>query len=267
MYSGSTLTNKSGNLIGAHQKIDRSSRKVLSSLVDDSIFPTTKKILHFEGKNGPDSAKAKLDGVDAPWHFYDPFDPEDGLLISQIEQHYRKLVESLKQKNQARSAFEAAWLSHAIVDGLTPAHHYPYEQELEDLRGEGKETRDTIYKKIIIPGENTKELIKKNWQMWGSKGLFTTHALFEVGASMIMAPMTYLISMPSRYDIKKIESIGLNEYFKRVAREVALLNMYEAFYRRGWTLKLANQVRKDLAPRMGQTVTLAWLLAAKEAKI
>ena len=267
MYSGSTLTNASGNIIGAHQKIDRSARKVLSSLGEFNKFPESKVILHFEGRNGPDSAKAKLDGEDAPWHFYDPFDPDDGLLIVQIEEHYIKLVESLRNNNKARSAFEAAWLSHALVDGLTPAHHYPYEQELEVLRGEGKETRDTITKKIFISGDSPSETIQKNWKMWGSKGLFTTHALFEIGASMIIAPMSYLVARPNNYDVKKIESIGLSEYFKRIAREVALFDMYENFYRRGWTLKLAQQVRKELAPRMAKTVTLAWLLASKEADL
>lgn len=266
MYSGSTLTNISGNVVEAHQKVDRSARKVLKRLLaDNAQFPSAKKILHFEGKNGPDSAKAKLDGKHAPWHFYDPFDPEDGILLEQVEEHYSRLVVALNENNTERSAFEASWLAHALVDGLTPAHHYPYEEELEKLRGEGKETRDTVYKKIVIPGDTAREILKKNWEMWGSKGLFTTHALFEIGASMIMAPMTYRIAQPSKYEIKKIKQIGLAEYFKRTAREIAMLNMYEDFYKRGWTPKLAKTVRKELAPRMAQTVTLAWFMAAREA--
>lgn len=268
MYSGSTLTNVSGNIVGAHQKIDRSARKVLSSLlIDNSLFPSKKLILHFEGKNGPDSAKAKLDGEHAPWHFYDPFDPDDGVLIEQIEAHFKRLVESLKNKNTERSAFEASWLAHAIVDGLTPAHHYPFEAELEKLRGEGKETRDTVFKKVVIPGSTAKEIVTKNWEMWGSKGLFTTHALFEMGAAMIIAPMTYRIAQPNRYELKKVQQIGLSEYFKRVAREVALLNMYEDYYKRGWTPKLAKIVRLELAPKMGRAVSLAWFMAAKEADL
>ena len=268
MYSGSTLTNRSGNLIGAHQKIDRSARKALRDfLTKDSVFPSKQLLLHFEGKNGPDSAKAKLDGEHAPWHFYDPYDPDDGQLIEQIESHFKKLVDALKETNHERSAFEASWLAHAIVDGLTPAHHYPFEAELERLRGEGKETRTTVLKKVLIPGETKREILAKNWEMWGAKGLFTTHALFEWGAAMIIAPMSRLIASPTRYDLKKIEQIGLSEYFKRIAREVALLDMYEDFYKRGWTPKLARTVRTDLAPRMAKTVTLAWYLASKEAGI
>lgn len=268
MYSGSTLTNLSGNIMGAHQKIDRSSRRALRDLLSsDKHFPSKKLLLHFEGKNGPDSAKAKLDGEHAPWHFYDPFDPDDGLLIEQIEAHFGRLSANLKERNIERAAFEASWLAHAIVDGLTPAHHYPFEAELERLRGEGKETRTTVLKKVVIPADTKRELFTKNWEMWGAKGLFTTHAMFEWGAAMVMAPMSNMIARPTRYDLKKIEQLGLSEYFKRVAREVALLDMYEQFYKRGWTPKLAKTVRLELAPRMARTVTLAWYLAAKDAGI
>jgi hypothetical protein len=266
MYSGSTLTNLSGNVLGAHQKINRSARKSLNGLlIDPTSFPSLKLLLHFEGKNGPDSAKAKLAGENAPWHFYDPFDPDDGYLLEQIAAHFESLVESLIGLNKEKAAFEASWLAHALVDGLTPAHHYPFEQELEKLRGEGKETRTTILKKIVIPGETRREIISKNWEMWGAKGLFTTHALFEWGSAMIMAPMTKTIGAPTRYDLKKVEQIGLEEYYKRIAREVALLNMYEDFYKRGWTPRLAQTVREELAPRMARTVTIAWYLAAKKA--
>ena len=268
MYSGSTLTNISGNVLGAHQKIDRMSRRALGDIIKvNEKFPSKRLLLHFEGKNGPDSAKAKLDGEHAPWHFYDPFDPDDGVLIEQIEAHFGYLVNSLQNNNLERSAFEASWLAHAIVDGLTPAHHYPFEQELERLRGEGKETRTTVAKKVFIAGETKLDAVIKNWEMWGAKGLLTTHFMFEVGAAMLMAPLSKKVAIPSKYDLKVVKHLGLSEYFKRTAREVALLNMYENFYKKGWTPKLAKQVRLELAPRMAITVTLAWYLAANEAEL
>ena len=268
MYSGSTLTNRSGNLAGAHQKLDRIARKSLADLLKQNTnFPATKLILHFEGKNGPDSAKIKLDGEHAPWHFFDPFDTDDSALVKLIIGHKKNLVKSIKANNLERAAFEASWMAHAIVDGLTPAHHYPFEEELEKLRGEGKETRTTVLKKLIIPATTKKELVAKNWEMWGAKGLFTTHALFEWGAAMVIAPMSAAIATPSRYDIKAIEHLGVGEYFKRIAREIAMLNLYENFYEKGWTPRLANKIRKELAPRMAKTITLAWYMAAKEAEL
>ena len=35
MYSGTTFTNKSGSIMGAHQKIDRVARNNISKLLDD----------------------------------------------------------------------------------------------------------------------------------------------------------------------------------------------------------------------------------------
>jgi hypothetical protein len=263
MYSGSTLTNVSGNVFGAHQKIDKVARKALSEhLVDNHHFPSIRKILHFEGKNGPDGIKRKSPAKDEPWHYYDPFDPEDGQLIELINEHLQLLTQALKQHNTEKSAFEAAWLAHAVVDGLTPAHHYPYETELEKLRGEGKETRTTVKAKLIMPGDTKRAMVKNNWHMWGAKGLLTTHFLFEIGAAMLFAPMHPKFGRPNTYDIKTLKHIGYEEYFKRIAREVALLNMYEEFYKRGWTPKLAQTARKELAPLMGSTVALAWYQAA-----
>jgi hypothetical protein len=143
MYSGSTLTRYSGRVIGAHQKIDRVSRRHLRKLgIGNKDFPLIRKILLFEGTNGPDGIKRKSPAVDEPWHYIDPFDETDIKLISIIAEHHKNLVKELRQGNNERAAFEAAWLAHAVVDGLTPAHHYPYEKErLELSGGESVETR------------------------------------------------------------------------------------------------------------------------------
>lgn len=269
MWSGWLLTNRSGALLGVHQRVDRVSRKFLNNLVkNQNTFPKSKHILHFEGKNGPDGIKAKSPANDEPWHYYDPFDPEDSGLVQLISEHYRELVSALKKRDLHKVSFEAAWLSHALVDGLTPAHHFPYEQELSKLReGQPKETRDSIYTKIIMPGRTKLRMIANNWKMWGPKGLFTTHYVFEWGVAYIMAPMRFHLCAPTSYDVKNLHEIGIVEYFKRAAREVAMLNMYENFYNRGWTGKLARQTRDELAPILIKTVTLAWYSALHEAKL
>jgi hypothetical protein len=268
MYAGSTLTNYSGSIIGAHQKIDRFARSALADLLtENERFPSKRLLMHFEGKNGPDGMKAKSAGLDEPWHFFDPFDPEDGDVLEHLQMHYDGLVEQLKAKNKEKAAFEAAWLAHAMVDGLTPAHHYPFEEKMEILRGESKETRDSIYKKIVVPADTKSQMIKKNWEMWGAKGLITTHAMFEWGASTVILPMHSKIAIPNRYELKTVQHLGLIEYYIRIAREVAMYDMYELFYKRGWTPKITKLIRRELAPRMAKTVTLAWYMASKEAGI
>lgn len=266
MYSGTTLTKMSGRILGSHQKIDRVARTQLGKLLsDDGVFPASRKILHFEGKNGPDAIKRKSPAKDEPWHYYSPFDDDDSQLIELINHHYELLVKQLKAGNKERSAFEAAWLAHALVDGLTPAHHYPYEDKLTELRGEGIETRTTIKQKLVIPGDTRRDSVKKNWKMWGPKGLITTHGMFEFGLATLIAPLTFKESIPSAQDIATVRNIGIGEWFKRSAREIAVLDMYNRYYSRGWTTKLAYDVRQRLAPTIIKTVTLSWYAACVEA--
>lgn len=267
MYSGTTFTKYSGRIIGAHQRIDRVSRKHLGQLLKDNrAFPGIRPILQFEGRNGPDAIKRKSPAVDEPWHYFDPFDDDDNKLIEIIKDHHDNLVKELASQNRERAAFEAAWLAHAIVDGLTPAHHYPYEKELVLLRGgDGLESRTTIREKLVMPGLNRRDKMRNNWKMWGPKGLFTTHGLFEMGVATLIAPLTFHEAQPTQTELAQLEEIGLVEWFKRTAREIAVLDMYQNYYKKGWTPRLAYQVRHKLGPTIVKTVTLAWYSAVTEA--
>jgi hypothetical protein len=268
MYSGSTLTRFSGRVLGAHQKIDSVARRHLSWVIpDEAIFPGIRQILHFEGKNGPDAIKRKSPAKDEPWHYINPFDESDTQLIDLIHLHFEHLVTALKEDNKERMAFEAAWLAHSIVDGLTPAHHFPYEEKLSELRGGlSNSTRTTIKEKLVIPGETASEMVKNNWKMWGAKGLFLTHGLFEIGIATLIKPLTFNDVIPTKEDLIKAETLGIDELFRRAAREIAVLDMYHSYYERGWTPRLAYNIRHKLGPVIVQTVTLAWYLALYEAE-
>lgn len=253
--------------MGAHQKIDRVSRRQLSKLLpDNTVFPTSRQIIQFEGLNGPDGIKKKSPAKDEPWHYLDPFDDNDTQLPELIQEHYDNLVRELKSKNKERVAFESAWLAHAVVDGLTPAHHYPYEEKLVELRGgEGIETRTTFKKKLVMPGETRREQAKNNWKMWGPKGLFTTHASFEMGVATLIAPLAFSEVLPSQKDIERAQKLGVVKVFRRTAREIAVLDMYVSYYNKGWTPKLAYDVRHKLGPMIVQAVTLTWYMALLDA--
>lgn len=275
MYSGTTLTAASGRIVGAHQKVDRAARRHLTALLrqqagsacGNSRFPSIKAILHFEGRNGPDGIKRKSPAKDEPWHFFSPFDAQDVKLLELIDGHYRNLVAALRKDDIVVAAFEAAWLAHAIVDGLTPAHHYPYEEKLVELRGGlGKESRSSYKDKLVIPGDNRRETIRNNWKMWGPKGLLTTHMAFEWGVSSILLPMRLgRYAGPTPDDIAAVKSMGVTAYFRRLAQEVAALGMYDSFYDHGWTARLAKDVRQQLAPALVKAVSLIWFMAACEA--
>lgn len=268
MYSGTTLRTHSGRIIGAHQKLDRVARRALELLVPDSAFPGIRDILHFEGVNGPDGIKRKSPARDEPWHYYDPSDPSDVQLIEMIERHGKNLTAALKQDAREKAAFEAAWLAHAIVDGLTPAHHFPLGKKLEELRGEGIETRQSIKDKLIVKGQGDTgaQLLAKNWEFWGAKGVMTTHGLYELGVATTIAPLRLLRGYPSVADCARLQKEGLIPIFKEAAYEIYSLKMYDRFQRKGWSGRLARQTREVLAPAMVRVVALAWYDALMRAR-
>jgi hypothetical protein len=268
MYSGTTLTRASGRVMGAHQKIDRIARVHLKKITPENQgFPGIRQILKFEGKNGPDAVKRKSPAQDEPWHYFNPFDDDDTKLVELIEYHYANLVQALKDKAREKASFEAAWLAHALVDGLTPAHHYPYEEKLTEIRGgEGVETRTSIKEKLVMPGDNRRQQLKNNWKMWGPKGLMTAHGMFELGVAGIIAPLRFGDVVPDEQQIELAVSASVRETFVNAAREIAALDMYHGYIAKGWTPKLTWQVRHKLMPIIINNVTLTWYKAMQEAK-
>lgn len=269
MYSGLVLTRYSGQLMGAHQKIDRVARRHLSEFVpEDCPFPTIKEILRFEGKDGPDGMKRKSPGHDEPWHFIDPFSPDADEFLQTIDDHYKALVKYLKKENAEHAAFEAAWLAHAVVDGLTPAHHYPYEEKISELRaGEDRLTRNTIFDKLIFKGERPTQTLRNTLKAYSPQGPLTSHISFELGFTVLIRPLRLPDARPVKRDFEELSEKGHLGYFLNRAREIAVLEIFEQYLRKGWTPKLSNQVRHGLAPTMVKTVTMLWYAAVEESKI
>ena len=267
MYSGATIRPLSGRVIGAHQKIDRLARVGLRGLIGGGAeFPSIRLILHFEGINGPDAIKRKSPAKDEPWHYYSPFDDSDTRILDIISGHYDDLVKALKKGDEVRAAFEASWLAHAIVDGLTPAHHYPYEEKLAELRGgRSLESRDTLKGKMIMPGNSGLEMLANNWKMWGPRGLLNAHGVFEWGVAVMLAPLTEKRVTLTQDDIVELYKHGTIGLFRLKAKEIAALGIYEKYMRRGWTPQMARQVRKKVVPSIVKMVTLAWYAAAVDA--
>lgn len=266
MYSGTTIHHGSGRLMGVHQRIDRVARRQLRPLLPEHVyFPKAKQILRFEGVNGPDAIKRKSPARDEPWHYLDPSDANDTLLYEMIQDHQKNLTQALKDGNEERAAFEAAWMAHAIVDGLTPAHHYPLEGKLTELRGEGIETRTSYKEKILMPGMSKRQRLKNNWEFWGAKGVMTTHVLFELGVATTTVRMKSINSVPLKRDLAQLQEEGFMAMLQDSVQHIYELNMYETFQKKGWTPKLARQTREILIPRITKMVVLAWYECARKA--
>lgn len=267
MYSGTTFRTKSGRVIGVHQKIDKIAHRYITARLAKESFPRISDILHFEGLNGPDGIKRKSPAKDEPWHYIDPTDPNDRDIVVMIEDHIYNLSEALKTDNYERASFEAAWLAHAIVDGLTPAHHYPLEEKLEELRGgEGLETRTSAKDKLLLPGETRRHQLRNNWEYWGAKGVMTTHLGFELGVAMAIAPLRFddIAIDEAEYARAAKESYGT--IFLEVLARIAEQGLYDEYAKLGWNRHLAHEARSVLLPEIIKAVVLAWYQATYRAK-
>lgn len=263
MYSGTTFRNKSGRLMGVHQRIDRVARRHIVTHVPHEVnFPLYRDIVHFEGLNGPDGIKRKSPAQDEPWHYINPDDPTDTNLLEMIDDHIENMAEALRTDNYTRVAFEAAWMAHAITDGLTPAHHFPLEEKLEQLRGEGIETRTSTKEKIVLPGETPRHKIKNNWEYWGAKGVMTTHFSFELGvATTLSGARLDGIHRFDVGDIAQLEEHGFRELFLHILHDIHSMGMYEEFQKKGWTRHLARETKHELVPLIIKAVCTGWYSA------
>jgi len=260
MYAGTTYGKKSGHLIGVHQRIDRVARRHLKALLKDKeTFPSAAEILHFEGNNGPDGIKRKSPSVDEPWHFIDPEKFEDtNDVLQMIYDHQVNLARALKTNNVERASFEAAWMAHAIVDGLTPAHHYPLADKIEELFGMPHHERSSVKEKNIIKGHNRRDTLSKNWQYWGKRGIFMNHFMFEFGVATAILGNNFGKIVINDDDIAKLSKHGYLKTFEDIMVQIVKLGTYEEYSKNGWSRELAKTVRLELVPLIVEAVILGW---------
>lgn len=302
MYSTTAISKNSklsGRIVGTHQRLDQAARKALAHhLPRGKYFPASKEIVHFEGIRGPDGLKRKSPGVDEPSHMLtpepavNPSDPTDTIEIANtaecledsspanvpghehldqrsvltlIQDHHWNLVRALKQKNDVRATFEAAWMAHMLTDGLTPAHHYPLSQVQDELMTD-KEMMRVFGQPIkgVMHGRSMLETIRNNWLYWGAGGHMSKHIAYEYGVAMIAATLPPKSFIP---DIKPsdLEDTNIEHIFDKSLELVKSLKMYDRFCQDGWTTDLALQTKEILLPEIVKAITLGWYSAAAEA--
>ena len=266
MYSGFITRKRVVHRIGIHQKFNTAAYRVVQPYLRAESFPTIRQINHFEGLNGPDGLKVKSPGLNEPNHLYDPIN-DTGEVPSNIVNHYEQLVDALKKTDLIRAAFEASWLAHYVCDGLTPGHHFPLEEEINKLRQESSKTVKTSFAdKGFLYDVTLRGTIKKNWALWGRRGLLSTHFNFELGVAttLLVSPIRAKLDPAKLVEARKM---GALEFFKSEARAIAALDLYADFIDQGWSTQLAAAVRNRLAPETAQTIAIIWLLAYLEADL
>jgi len=265
MYAGFITPKRVVKRVGIHQRLDLAAFRMIEQFLPSANdnFPGIKDILNFEGYNGPDGLKSK-NGLKArtkddpgPSHLYDPI-ADTGEVPAHIANHYAALVEALKAGDMIRASFDAAWLAHYIGDGLTPAHHWPLEEKIaEAAEKSAKSLRDGDTGKFTAA-------FKKHWAVWGAKGHMSTHMNFEMGIAFALLIFPIKPEF-SEHELARARQLGPVEYFKAEARAIAGLDLYEQFYRQGWSNELAVTVKNVLAPRTARAIGIIWMLALLDA--
>lgn len=289
----------SGKMVGTHQKLAQAARVSLGqNLPRGKYFPSSKEIIHFEGSRGPDGLKRKSPGVDEPSYMLtdEDFDAytkhnskdnqerldaklskfgpanesghenlDERSVITMILDHRWNLVKALKDKNHVRAAFEAAWMEHAIVDGLTPAHHFP----LSDVKDELMTDKDFMRVfgqpiKGLMHGRNLLETMRNNWLYWGAGGHMSKHIAFEYGVLMIAAPLSAK-ALSVKLAPEDLRELDTEKMFCEAFDRVRKLDLYRRFLENGWTTELAFITKNTLLPEIVRAVALGWYSAAVEA--
>ncbi len=267
MYSTTTLAKDpklSGKIMGTHQLLDQAARQTLEQyLPAGRYFPSSKEIIYFEGMRGPDGLKRKSPEQDDLSHMFD--EPNGEQLLTQIKDHYHNLVQSLSDCNHVRAAFEAAWLAHMLVDGLTPAHHFP----LDDAKEELMSNKDFVKVfgepiKGVMRGRTPLETMRNNWLYWGAGGYMSKHIAYEYGVALIIAVLPHKTLRP-QIAPADLQNLDIQEIFDEALREIKPKETYNQFRKDGWTTELAFATKDVLAPQMVRTIVRCWYAAIEEA--
>lgn len=294
----------SGKIMGTHQKLDQAARRSLARVLPrGKYFPSEKEILHFEGSRGPDGLKRKSPGIDEPSHMMatsdlvrecdgendasssgqdssqheldaapdlaaekiDHSNLDERSVVTMILDHRWNLVKALKDNNQVRAAFEAAWMAHMLTDGLTPAHHFPLSQVKDELMTD-KEIMRVFGQPIkgVIRGRNMLETMRNNWLFWGAGGHMSKHIAYEYGVLMIATPLSprYLEVELQPTDLQELDT---EKMFRQALGRVQKLEQYSQFLENGWTTELAMEVKEILLPEIIRAIALGWYSAVVEA--
>lgn len=252
----------SGKHIGTHQQLDQAARKVLARHLRGRYFPSSKEILYFEGMRGPDGLKRKSPDEDDPSHMLDDAEHQ---LVGQILDHRYNLVQTLKNRDRVRAAFEAAWMAHKLTDGLTPAHHFPLSEAKEELMS-NKEFVKIFGEPIkgIMHGRNALETARNNWLYWGTGGYMSKHVAYEYGIVMIAAALPQRALIP-RVGRSEFQYVDAKKVFYESLAKIQAAKMYDRFRQDGWTTELALDTKNLLLPEIVRAIALTWYSAVEEA--
>jgi hypothetical protein len=230
------------NSVGTHQKFDKVAYRLVRPRMSAGKFPLRSQILKFEGMGGPDGLKMKSKKYRAD-HLWDPVN-KLGNLPTWAEFHFANAVKALKAGDTIKASFELGFMAHYLTDSLTPAHH-------------------TNHKLITAQYEDASKL-RKNWVVWGRKGLVSSHMMFEGGVSTAIAFNRLRVNFDEEM-YQRILNDGIKSVIEDESLRIAKLELFDRYLKKGWTVDLAKTVKTVVVKRIPQLIAAAWLAAYTEA--
>lgn len=230
------------NSVGTHQKFDKVAYRLIRPQIKQSKFPLQSQILKFEGMGGPDGLKMKSKKYNAD-HLWDPVN-KIGNLPDWAEIHFKNAVIALKAGDKVKASFELGFMAHYLTDSLTPAHHVTH--------------------KLIKAQYEDANRLRKNWVVWGRKGLVSSHVLFESGVSTSIAFNRLRVNFDQDL-FEKVLNVGIKSVVEDESLRIAKLDLFDRYLKKGWTVDLAKTVKAVVVKRIPQLISAAWLAAYSEA--
>ena len=248
MFSRTMFAGKKAGA-AAHQKLIIASRKQITDyLPAGTHFPAEELITHFEGKNGPDGLLLKRSTSDEPCQFIRPYS-DGGQLVGHIQDHIYNMRQAFYNNDEVKIAREAAWMSHMIIDGLTPAHHQP---EQEFIKGEE-----------LTPTGSSATFVIKNLKKLRPGTPLMNHTLFEARIEMLMhrIDLDQLAAKISQKDLQRMQEGQFIELYLKTVRKIADKEIFTKFEKSGWDKTMSHQIKTELIPEAIKLITLGWLSA------
>jgi len=178
------------------------------------------------------------------------------------------LHSAIVKKDTIRAAFEAAWGSHLVIDGLTPSHHQPYWEQVGLLSDKDRAKINSRLKRIFLSGESVPKILKNNWSLVGPKGIGTNHILFEAGIESLLlytTPSRLATSLSSK-DQKYLQKHSFWPYYLKSVREIASFDFFDRYQKKGWSTDLAEDVGTYLIPAAVKMTTAFWYASIEKGK-
>ncbi|HOZ36509.1 MAG TPA: hypothetical protein PLR18_01615 [bacterium] len=205
-----------------------------------SNFIKLKDVYKYDGGYGPDRfwCRGERSTSEA---YYNPSNGEGGAL-KQVAEHYRMTV--ARAARNLTWGKEFTWMSHFVVDALSPAHHFGQKRKTK------KKYRDwdDPYFNYLTQMRSFKnkhplfEGLTNFWQVFSGR----TDAYFE--------------------KLEQVNGANIEIFMLNMIYKVREMKLYEEFVEKGWSRELWQKIKIKLLPQIEYALAAVWWSLMKEVE-